>query len=1348
MAPDSVTPAPDIAKSAIGQRIRKARSRLPATYGADRQALNRRINRIRRLKPGSGYQASAENRLAHLEQALDASVKRRIWRQQHCPKAVYPETGLPILAKKCEIISAIKKNQVLIISGETGSGKTTQIPKFCLDAGQGIDGIIGCTQPRRIAATTVARRIAEELGESFGKSVGYKIRFRDKTAPNGFIKIMTDGILLAEIQADFFLNQYDTLIVDEAHERSLNIDLTLGIVKQLLSRRRDLKLIVTSATIDTGKFSRVFNDAPVIEVSGRMYPVQVRYEVPSPGTGDLDATPVDMAVDAVVKIERKNRDGDILVFMPTEQDIRDTCRLLKGRCDQRTIIFPLFARLTGPEQSKVFAQVSGRKIIVATNVAETSITIPGIKYVVDTGLARIPRYTPRSRCTLLPIDPISRSSADQRKGRCGRVADGVCVRLYSEEDYLSRPLFTSPEILRSNLADVILRMIALRLGDVADFPFIDPPSSKMIQDGYQLLLELNAIIPASATRKTGNARHRYRLTVDGKLMVRLPIDPRLSRMLIEAHRRGCVAEIVIIAAALSIRDPRERPLEMQKEADRVHAAWADPASDFITLLNIWRWFEAKLAVGKGTRKMKRFCRDHFLAYRRMREWKDVHRQLCTVLKESGIAVGPLPGADVLAPQDKKEFSPRYAAVHQSILSGFLSTIACKKEKNRYTAARGREVTIFPGSGLFNRAGQWIVAAEMVLTSQLFARIVANIDPDWLEPLAGDMCKSTFLNPHWDRHKETVMGIEQVSLFGLVIVPGRPVVFGRIDAEKAGDIFIEDALVAGDLLKPLPFVSHNQRRVETALGLENRLRRRDLFVGDPVLADFYRRRLKGIWNIRLLRRKIRKAGGDRFLRMKLKDLVRYQPDDDVLAAYPETIRLGSGRYPCVYAYEPGGPEDGISVRIPAGAAASVPAGTVEWLVPGLIGEKIRALVKGLPKTIRRQLGPIPQVMEKIENEMPDPENGETLINVLGRFIYRCFGVHVPAGAWPVGSLPDYLKMRIVITDTRGKEIRSSRNPAILHETVSPDTDRQLFNLLRKKWEQSGITRWDFGKIPTVVERAEPAGAILVAYPGLVAEKGTPDRVGLRLFSRWEPAITAHLAGVKKLAILHLAKEMKFLKKSLKVSGPTASKATSFGGVGEVERQVLEKVTEMLFAKNIRTGEAFRACLNAARPRLHQTGQALMSAVEPVVEAFYDIRTGLNGLAGRHMAHSSIHQFIGRRQDDLDRLVPRNFIALYDPDRLERLPLYIRAILIRTQRAVVDLEKDHRKAEIIRPFSEHLDIMLSTLSPATSAAKRHAIESYFWLLEAFKVSVFAQELKAPQPVSARRLEEKIAEIDRMT
>ena len=1347
MASDSARVPPDVSPAVVNRKIRQARAGLVAVCGADRHILNRKLNRIRHSKSDTGYPASALKHLTRLEKDITASARRRTARIQQRPAAVYPVTDLPILARKDEIIDAIKNNQVVIISGETGSGKTTQIPKFCLDAGRGIDGIIGCTQPRRIAATTVARRIAEEMGTELGQTVGYKIRFRNRTAPGGFIKIMTDGILLAEIQTDPFLNAYDTLIVDEAHERSLNIDLTLGLARRLLTRRRHMRLIVTSATIDTEKFSRAFNDAPIIEVSGRMFPVQVRYEAPDPSGSDVDTTYVDQAVAAADRILRQSRSGDMLVFIPTEQDIRDTCRMLEGRSRPGTTVLPLFARLTGPAQSRVFGRVAGRKIIVATNVAETSITIPGIRYVIDTGLARIPRYTPRSRCTLLPIDAISRSSADQRKGRCGRVADGICVRLYPENDYLSRPLFTAPEILRSNLADVILRMTALGLGNVADFPFIDPPAPRMIDDGYRLLRELGALRPAEKTRRKKKSSRRIRLTADGRIMARLPVDPRLSRMLIEAGRRGCVAEILIIAAALSIQDPRERPMEMRKEADRAHAVWTDPQSDFITRLNIWRWFEAGLAEGRGSGRMKRYCRQHFLSYRRMREWRDIHRQLGRMLMESGIRAGALPGAEVLAPDGKNHFSPRYAAVHQSILSGFLSNIACRKEKNSFTATRGREVMIFPGSGLFDQAGKWIVSAEIVQTSQLFARINANIDPGWLEPLAGDLCRLTWRAPRWDRKKETVMGVEQVSLFGLVIVAGRPVVYGRIDEKTAADVFIEEALVAGDIMRPPPFLRHNQRQVQTVCNLENRLRRRDIFVGSQALAAFYSSRLEGVWNMRLLRQQIKARGSDRFLRIHRSDLIRYSPDTERLAAYPDTVCWGGNVYPCTYAYAPGDAVDGITVTIPAGMAASVPVSAPDWLVPGFIAEKIQTLIRGLPKTIRRQLGPAPRVVESMLADIPATFENEPLVNTLGRLLHQRFGVHVSAGMWPTDVLPDYLKMRIVITDSSGREIGSSRDPSILHRLAAGGGDTRQLNILKKQLERTGLDRWDFGDVPAVMEQTIDEVPV-VGYPGLTVETGPAGPVSLRVYPHRTRALAAHLDGVRKLATLHLAGEMKFLRKWLSLPAGAVSKTATRKEIAEVERQLFEKVVTHFFARNIRTEKAFATCLDTARPQLHDAGNALKAAVLPVLKDIAATCQGLTGLNRRHGAQPALQTFIDQRRKDLERLVPSTWITIYDAEHYARLPVYLRSILIRTQRAVLDLEKDRRKAETVRPFADYLDRLLTTLSPATSDDKRHAVEEFFWLLEDFKVSVFAQELRLPRSVSAKRLQKKQAEIERIT
>ena len=769
--------------------IGRIESKIRKAIAQERFGFRREIKRLKQAAQKEGDSPALQKRLEKLMQRINASAAKRRERIA-CKPADIEFPDLPITAKKEEIIAAIREHSVVIISGETGSGKTTQIPKFCLAADRGIDGRIGCTQPRRIAAITVAERIAEEIGEAPGQSVGYKIRFTDKTGPDAYIKIMTDGMLLAETQGDPFLRAYDTLIIDEAHERSLNIDFILGILKTLVRKRADLKLIITSATIDTEKFSRAFDNAPIIEVSGRTYPVELRY---APGASDDELSHMEKAALAVDRLIAESRTGDILVFMPTEGDIRETIELIEGRNHRGITVLPLFARLSAADQHRVFSTPVGRKIIVATNIAETSLTIPGIKYVVDTGLARISQYNPRTRTTGLPVTSISRSSADQRMGRCGRVANGVCVRLFPEEDYLERPRFTKPEILRANLAEVILRMISLNLGNISAFPFLDMPPGPSIQDGFNLLFELGAITQAAAPAKgKKQPASPVVLTEKGKLMAAMPIDPRLSCMLIEAAAQKCLPEVLIIAAALSIQDPRERPAEKAAEADRAHARFKDPTSDFVTLLNIWKAYQE--------------------AWKQNRKCGNSRNSAGKVLYPSGecangaiftASFNPLwkrPTCRPLFPPTKKpasteknsnrEFGEAYEKIHKSILSGFLSNIAIKKEGNIYQAAKDRQAMLFPGSGLFNQSRQWIVAAEMVETSRLFARMAAHIDPAWLEAIGRDRCKYTYFDPHWERSRGNVVASEQVSLFGLIIVPAKSILYGRIRPEEASDIFIQ------------------------------------------------------------------------------------------------------------------------------------------------------------------------------------------------------------------------------------------------------------------------------------------------------------------------------------------------------------------------------------------------------------------------------------------------------------------------------------------------------------------------------------------------------------------------------
>ncbi|MBW1820435.1 MAG: ATP-dependent RNA helicase HrpA [Deltaproteobacteria bacterium] len=1289
----------------------------------------------------------------HLKKS-NISIKKRKWRKQNLPRFSY-NPSLPITTRKDDIISAIKKNQVVIVSGETGSGKTTQIPKFCLAAGRGIAGKIGCTQPRRIAATTVAHRIAEELGEKIGRSVGYKIRFKDRTRHDSYIKIMTDGILLAETLSDSYLNEYDTIIVDEAHERSLNIDFVLGILKKLLKKRKDLKLIVTSATIDTEKFSKAFDDAPIIEVSGRMYPVDMRYlqvcRDSEKQRQDVknDLSHVEMAADAVNTLNREGQYGDILVFMPTEQDIRETCELLEGRNYKNAFIYPLFARLQASEQSKIFSRPPGRKIIVATNVAETSITIPGIRYVVDTGLARISHYTPRSRTTALPVVPISRSSADQRKGRCGRVGNGVCIRLYSEEDFLSRPLFTLPEILRSNLAQVILRMIALDLGDISDFPFIDRPAKKSIKDGFDLLLELGAIIEEPGRSKSKGAS-RFFLTEKGRLMSKIPIDPRLSRMLIEAQEEGCLKEVTVIASVLSIRDPRERPAEKAQEADEVHSKFSDPASDFITFLNIWNTYHDTWRRVKSTNQMKKFCRTHYLSFKRMREWRDIHSQISAILKENGLKEKDKKRVLKIAKNKKGKdrpevFTPFYTAVHKAILSGFLSNIAVKKENNFFQAAKGKEVMIFPGSGLFKKSKTWIVAAEMVETSRLFARTVANVESSWLEALGKEQCKYAYLHPHWERNRGEVVASEQVSLFGLIIEPGRPVSYGKINRDEASEIFIRSALVEGDMRRPFDFMKQNKKRVDEIKDMENRLRRKDLLVSDQEIFEFYTERLSGIYDIRTLRKQLKKKGSDKFLQISREGLLLYSPDKNELSVFPDCIDIGNNSFECLYKFNPGKPDDGVTVKIPSSIAPMVSSGTVDWLVPGLYKEKIAALIKGLPKAYRKQLVPVADTVDEIIRHMPKSNN--SLITTLGQFVYERFKVDIPALAWAEDVLPDHLKMRISITGPKGEELVCSREKEILAQNFPGSVIPDEFGSTGKEWEKTGVTRWDFGNLPEKIDVKVKNKGTWTAYPGLETDSKTAKSVNLRIFYDHDKATESHKEGVAVLYQIYFAKDLKFLKKSLAIPKEVAHYADYFGGARDFEKRLYEYIITDMFQKNIRTEKAFYSNAEAVKPVMISKGRKLLEHVIPVLEAYYKTRSAVCDLEKSGSVIDEALFFLNRLKEELTSLVPENFMALYGSMRFVHLVRYMKAVEIRAQRALINFEKENAKAKELKIFTDSLNELLKGLSPLVSKEKKNAVEEYFWLIEEYKVSLFAQELKTAVPVSTKRLKNKLREIERM-
>jgi len=1338
------------------KRLHSINSLLPEALREDRIAACRRLDRLGRDGNLSSPDEKIARQLIHLERRLRSSAKRRRNREKHIPPITYND-ALPIVAKKDEIIDTITNHQVVIISGETGSGKTTQIPKFCLAAGRGIHGKIGCTQPRRIAASTVSRRIAEELGEDIGRSVGYKIRFQDRTHPNAYIKIMTDGILLAETQSDPQLSQYDTLIVDEAHERSLNIDFILGILKTLLSQRHDLKLIITSATIDTEKFSRAFDDAPVIEVSGRMYPVEVRYlDAEEDGEHSEEQTHVESAVRAVDNLLAEESAGDILVFMPTEQDIRETCDLIDGR-HERVRVFPLFARLPTGEQSRIFAQTTARKIIVATNIAETSITIPGIKYVVDTGLARISQYLPRSRTTSLSVKPISQSSADQRKGRCGRMENGICIRLYPQDDYVSRPVFTPPEVLRANLAEVIMRMLALKLGNPREFPFIDPPAPRSISDGFDLLEELGAI-ESGPPRKGKRDTQRHSLTERGKLMAKLPMDPRLSRMLLEALENGCLKEMTVIAASLSVQDPWERPADRTAEADRKHALFRQPSSDFMTLLTVWESYHRTWKREKSTGKMKRFCRDNYLSYRRIREWRDVHTQISAILREQKIRQktpvlkvrgGTTPGkgrrphradTEAVRPSD-----PRYTAIHRSILSGFLSNIAQRKVGNIYRAAKDREVMIFPGSTVFNGSGRWVVAAEMVETSRLFARTVADIDGGWLEELGKSQCRHAYHNPHWERNRNEVVASEQVTLFGLVIVAKRTVPYGPISPEEASEIFFREALVGGDVKKPFRFMVHNRDLVEGIRNMENKIRRRDLLHGSEEMVWFYQDALGICYDIRSLRKHLKQKGNDRHLRMSQPDLLRYAPDVDELSLFPDKLALGRNRFDLEYRFDPGKPDDGLTINIPSSVAPEIPREAIDWLVPGLFREKVTMLIKGLPKTYRKQLVPVADTVDTIVTEMPEVEGN--LLSALGSFIHKRFSLDIPATAWPDELLPDHLKARLSIRGAKGEELRAGRDPSILSDPSAGTREPDGVAIARRQWERSGITRWDFGGIPGEVKIDAEGENPWTMYPGLEKSNSDPAAVNLRLFSSREKALAAHTAAIVILSANHLARDLRFLKKRLGLPPDIAAKAKAFGGTRGIEKRLYEWVLTKLLYGNIRSEEAFGTHLAKASRTLMTVGQHYFDMALPVIDTFCDTRLALEGLKRTHRFSAITLRLLEDLDDQLQRLVPENFVDLYGADRFEHIIRYIKATEIRAQRALVDLEKDRDKAGESGYFSGQLSDLLAELPASASPEKREAIEGLFWMIEEYKVSLFAQELKTAEPVSRKRLNARLNEIKRM-
>lgn len=1236
----------------------------------------------------------------------------------------YPD-GLPISSQRAEIIAAIQQNQVLIIAGETGSGKTTQLPKMCLEAGLGLERMIGCTQPRRIAATSVATRVASELGDAEMAVVSYRIRFADRTRKTTRIKFLTDGMLLAEAASDRTLSRYDAIIIDEAHERSLNIDFLLGIIKRLAVRRPDLKIIISSATLDTDKFSHHFNGAKVISIPGKTFPIEIRYCPPPEVGSGTEPSAAEQAVVVVNDLLRHEPHGDILVFMATERDIVEVAEALGGAGDSSNLlVLPLFGRLSGREQSRIFAESKQRKVVVATNVAETSITVPGIRYVVDSGQARISSYSPRARTTKLPVRPISRASADQRRGRCGRVGPGVCIRLYSEEDYLARDEFTPPEIVRANLADVILRMLDLRLGHPAKFPFLDPPHPRAVKDGIAVLRELSAV--EEVAEGPG-----FRLTKQGRLMARLPLDPCIARMVLEARERRVLHPVMIICAALSIQDPRIRPLGTEAAADTAHRQFIEPSSDFITLLNIWRQYH-HVARTVNRSRLRKFCQQNFLGYQRMREWCDIYEQICHTLEEDGnFVVEPCPGD--------------HDAIHQSILTGIVRNIGFRKEKNLYLGAFGKEVMVFPGSGQFNKTGQWLMAAEMVETTRLYARTVATINPQWLESIAAGLCHSSYSDAHWEKKRGQVVALKKVTLFGLPLVQGRRVNYGPINPKEARQVFIQAALVEGEVNREFKFLTHNQALIEELQEIEDRMRRRYL-IDDYALARFYDQRLPDlVWDVASLIRVLPRVGAT--LMMTRDDLVADDLDSEQLEDFPSELIVGSFRLPLFYKFTPGAGEDGVSVHIPATALPHINPQRFDWLVPGLIAEKIILLLRSLPKAIRRHLVPVNQTATELLGQLDFGVGSLTM--ALTQLIERQYGLVINKGDWRSEDLPLHLQMRFCLVADDGRIIKASRVFSDLFAVEVKKGGGVPFADIKKQWERDGIEDYD-DSIPSRIPVPLQAGALAgYAFPALV-DIGSHS-IGLRLFLSEEESRYKTQSGLRLLYERSLGPQVKKVAKEYALHQLDWSLFQWLGSLKAVNEQILSfLITEICALKfGLPSKEEYeqRLATLADGEFYRQAGEIFSRVREVLIE-----RADTVVLCSKYKTLAVKSPFnvqrFKRYDEALAQILPNDFLRSFDREEMVRSPRYLKALRIRIERAHVAPGRDQEKEAQIAPFDakvRELKTCLSSIAvPVQQYEARQMVAEFAQMVAEFKVSIFAPELKTTMPVSVKRLEHKWLEI----
>ncbi|MBA1241038.1 ATP-dependent RNA helicase HrpA [Pseudomonas kunmingensis] len=1338
---------------------------------ADRHRLRRQLHELRKQPD--------EAKLAQWLERFQASAAKVEARRQSVPRIRYDDS-LPIAAKRDEIKAALEKHQVLVIAGETGSGKTTQLPKICLEIGRGVHGLIGHTQPRRLAARSVATRVAEEIGTPLGELVGYQVRFEDQSKDSSLIKLMTDGILLAETQHDRFLERYDTIIVDEAHERSLNIDFLLGFLKTLLPRRPDLKVIITSATIDLQRFSEHFDGAPIVEVSGRTYPVETWYrplaaEIDEDGNRVEDDLTVDQgilaALDEITAHEQSvgKRPGDVLVFLPGEREIRDAAEVLRKANLKFTEVLPLYARLTPAEQQKIFQPRPGRKIVLATNVAETSLTVPGIRYVIDSGTARISRYSYRAKVQRLPIEAVSQASANQRKGRCGRVEPGICIRLYSEEDFLGRPEFTDPEILRTNLAAVILQMLHLRLGDIQDFPFIEPPDGKAISDGFNLLQELSAV------------NRENQLTPMGRQLARLPIDPRLGRMLLEAAQQGSLAEVLIVASALSVQDVRERPADRQQAADQAHAQWKDPDSDFAALINLWRGFEEKRQE-LGSNPLRTWCRKNFLNYLRLREWRDAHRQLTLIARElklgsgrsadgsgqphadkarrvedgeassarsAGASTQPAPTKDtkvnvILRQQaeasEAAQKAKSYASVHKAILAGLLSQIGNKTEEGDFLGARQRRFWVHPSSVIGRKKPNWLMAAELVETTKLFARMVAKIEPDWIEPLAGHLIKKNHFEPHWEKKRGQVVAYEQVTLYGMIVVGRRPVHYGPIDPPAARELFIREGLVRGEINSRARALSANRELLERLDELEAKARRRDILADEETLFDYYDARLPAdIYQTASFENwyKRESAKNPQLLIMREEDVLAREASEVTAAQYPDYLRIGELQLPLEYHFEPNHPRDGVTLRVPAPLLPQLRSERLDWLVPGLLETKAVALVRNLPKALRKNFVPVPDFVGAALAKIAFGEG--SLPEALGRELLRMTGARVSDDAWAEAGagLESHLKMNIEVVDARGKFLGEGRDLAELTARFAEASQAALAPP-QQKAEQKPVEAKGFAQVAEKAQ-AKMAGLSMTVYPALVEEAGVvkEGRFPTHAEAEWQ-----HRRALQRLLLQQLAEPAKYLRNKLPGLTELGLLYRDMGKVdGLVEDILLASLDSCILdgeAQLPRDGAALASL--AERKRGDWTAHA-----ERLARLTLEILKHWHGLQKRFKGKIDLAQAVALNdiKAQLGNLVYPGFVRETPAEWLKEYPRYLKAIEQRFEKIGSQLQRDRVWSGELAGYWEQYQVRLKK---HLQEGKRDAeLALYRWMLEEYRVSLWAQQLGTRMAVSDKRLNKQWSQVE---